>query len=139
MVNERYKKNPGKFGPKSVLGVYLRAMNMAQYRDLTFADSDKIGTEKDRKPIQTTDDQYEEELKQKLESGEITQEQYNTYSRSNYPQPSDFGGGLSIVDDEGVLSNLKGLDLPGSSPSTPADQPQESQEQTPQYQIDSNY
>ena len=40
ITNERYKKNPGKFGPKSVLGTYLRTMNMMQYRDFHYSDSD---------------------------------------------------------------------------------------------------
>lgn len=80
LTNERYKKNPGKFGPKSVIGLYLRAMNMLQYRDLTFADSDSINNVgKDIK----VDEDYEEQLKERLEKGEISQGQYNTLTKTN--------------------------------------------------------
>lgn len=119
LTNERYKKNPGKFGPKSVIGLYLRAMNMLQYRDLTFADSDSINNVgKDVK----VDEDYEEQLKAKLESGEISQGQYNTLTKTNRD-----------IQKEGY--DEKGFLIPEETES----QPEESQEQTPQYQVDPNY
>ena len=119
LTNERYKKNPGKFGPKSVIGLYLRAMNMLQYRDLTYADSDSINNV--GKDI-TVDEDYEEQLKAKLESGEISQGQYNTLTKTNRD-----------VQKEGY--DEKGFLIPEETES----QPQEPQEQTPQYQVDPNY
>ena len=133
MANERYKKNPGKFGPKSVIGVYLRAMNMTQYADLTYADSDKIGGKDDNQgPI---DEEYEANLKQKLESGEITQEQYNTLTKTNKRVLTDLGGGTSLVDENGYLT---GLDELGPI-NAPTSEPEEPQEQTPQYHVDPDY
>lgn len=118
LTNERYKKNPGKFGPKSVIGLYLRAMNMLQYRDLTYADSDSINNVgKDIK----VDEDYEEQLKAKLESGEISQGQYNTLTKTNRD-----------VQKEGY--DAKGFLIPEEET-----QPEEPQEQTPQYQVDPNY
>lgn len=137
MTNERYKKNPGKFGPKSVIGVYLRAMNMTQYRDLTFADSDKIGNSETESTPVPIDEEYEEDLLQKLNAGEITQEQYNTLTKTNSQTLNDLGGGTSFVDENGFISSLKNF-----APATDEIQiPQLAtpQEQTPQYQIDSDY
>lgn len=118
LTNERYKKNPGKFGPKSVIGLYLRAMNMLQYRDLTYADSDSINNV--GKDI-TVDEDYEEQLKAKLENGEISQGQYNTLTKTNRD-----------VQKEGY--DAKGFLIPEEET-----QPEEPQEQTPQYQVDPNY
>ena len=119
LTNERYKKNPGKFGPKSVLGLYLRAMNMLQYRDLTYADSDSINNVgKDVK----VDEDYEEQLKAKLANGEISQGQYNTLTKTNRD-----------IQKEGY--DEKGFLIPEEEES----QSEEPQEQTPQYQVDPNY
>lgn len=118
LTNERYKKNPGKFGPKSVIGLYLRAMNMLQYHDLTYADSDSINNV--GKNI-TVDEDYEEQLKTKLENGEISQGQYNTLTKTNRD-----------VQKEGY--DVNGFLIPEEE-----SQPEEPQEQAPQYQIDPNY
>lgn len=118
LTNERYKKNPGKFGPKSVIGLYLRAMNMLQYRDLTYADSDSINNV--GKNV-TVDEDYEEQLKTRLENGEISQGQYNTLTKTNRD-----------VQKEGY--DVNGFLIPEEE-----SQPEEPQEQAPQYQIDPNY
>lgn len=92
---------------------------MLQYRDLTYADSDSINNV--GKDI-TVDEDYEEQLKAKLESGEISQGQYNTLTKTNRD-----------VQKEGY--DEKGFLIPEETES----QPQEPQEQTPQYQVDPNY
>ena len=84
---------------------------MLQYRDLTYADSDSINNV--GKNV-TVDEDYEEQLKTKLENGEISQGQYNTLTKTN----RDVNGFL-IPEEES--------------------QPEEPQEQAPQYQIDPNY
>lgn len=94
-------------------------MNMLQYRDLTYADSDSINNV--GKDI-TVDEDYEKQLKAKLESGEISQGQYNTLTKTNRD-----------VQKEGY--DEKGFLIPEEEES----QPEESQEQTPQYQVDPNY
>lgn len=92
---------------------------MLQYRDLTFADSDSINNVgKDIK----VDEDYEEQLKAKLESGEISQGQYNTLTKTNRD-----------IQKEGY--DEKGFLIPEEAKS----QPEEPQEQTPQYQVDPNY
>ncbi len=86
MTNDRYRKNPATFGPKSVLGIYLRTMNMAQYRDLGYADSDQLAEVRQSKELKTDtpiDDDFEAELRKQLEAGEITQNEYNTRTKTN--------------------------------------------------------
>ena len=87
--NSIFLKDPGKFGPMSVLGMYLRVMSMSQYRDFHFSDSDHLNAEERRlareeEAQQRSEDAYLEEreakLRAQLESGEISQREYNTLS-----------------------------------------------------------
>lgn len=82
-ANKLFLKNPAKFGPKTVMGTYLRTMAMNQYCFYTYADSDKInGTLNQRKNI-PEDAEREKELKRKLEAGEISEAEYNTLTFTN--------------------------------------------------------
>lgn len=87
MSNEIYKKNPGKFGPKSVIGRYIRSMNMAQYRDYTYADSDRInfqdGKQEQEKLSQEEKEAREAALRERLENGEISESEYKTLTMTN--------------------------------------------------------
>ena len=84
-------KNPATFGPMSVIGTYLRTMNMEQYKNLTYADSEKINNEKfqqarkEQQNIKGTsyDEEFENRLLKSLEAGEISQAEYNTMSRKS--------------------------------------------------------
>lgn len=84
-------KNPATFGPMSVIGTYLRTMNMEQYKNLTYADSERINNEKfqqakkEQQNIKGTsyDEEFENRLLEKLEAGEISQAEYNTMSRKS--------------------------------------------------------
>lgn len=108
MSNEIYKKNPGKFGPKSVIGRYIRSMNMAQYKDYVYADSDKLNFQ-DKKALQEQESQEERErreaeLLRKLEDGEISQSEYNTLTMTNSDNtpansPGDFIMPNKVIDD----------------------------------------
>lgn len=75
-ANKEYAKNPGAFGPKSVFGKYMRNMKMAQYKNYTWADSDALNATEVSKPTP----EMEASLKARLDSGEITQAQYDTLS-----------------------------------------------------------
>ena len=91
LTNNQYKKDPGKFGPKSVLGLYLRTMNMTQYAQYTFEDSDHLeNANAAAAPVQEieVDEEYETKLRQRLENGEITEQQYNTLTKTNRMQES---------------------------------------------------
>lgn len=87
-TNKQYQKNPGKFGPASVIGQYIRTMNMAQYADYHYSDSDQINN-RERLAAQgiqqakDIDPNYEENLRKKYEAGEITKAAYETLSFGN--------------------------------------------------------
>lgn len=87
MSNEIYKKNPGKFGPKSVIGRYIRSMNMAQYRDFTYADSDRINFQEEKvereQLSQEEKEARENSLRERLENGEISEAEYKTLTTTN--------------------------------------------------------
>lgn len=127
MTNDKYKKDPGKFGPKSVIGTYLRTMNMTQYKDLHYEDSDDVNQlPAERKAIDVpTDEEYEQKLLDQLNSGIISETQYNTLTRTNTKTQSN-------IDENGFLIGLEDV-------KPTEDQPSEPQEQTPQYQFDSSY
>jgi hypothetical protein len=91
LANKSYMKNPATFGPMSVIGTYLRTMNMEQYKNLTYADSEKINNEKfqqarkEQQNIKGTsyDEEFENRLLESLKAGEISQAEYNTMSRKS--------------------------------------------------------
>ena len=87
------KKGPGQFGPASVIGQYIRSMNMHQYSDYTYADSDRLNFEEQKKEQEAAarreqyyDPAKEEELKKKLEAGEISQAEYETLSATTFTE-----------------------------------------------------
>ena len=137
IANEKYKRNPGKFGPKSVIGTYLRTMNMMQYRDFHYSDSDTLDNgNAATAPIAEIeiDEEYEAKLLSQLEAGEITQTQYETLTKKNSKVYNTPQAGLN---EEGLIKGLESLpinaqELDESKIETP-------QEQTPQYQVDPNY
>ena len=91
LANKSYMKNPATFGPMSVIGTYLRTMNMDQYNELKYADSEKINNEKfqqarkEQQNIKGTsyDEEFENRLLESLKAGEISQAEYNTMSRKS--------------------------------------------------------
>lgn len=94
LSNKIYLKDPAKFGPSSVIGQYLRSMNMAQYKDYNYADSDKLNFA-DKKIDQEAaarreqagvNEEYEQDLLDRLNNGEISEAEYNTLTRKNVEQ-----------------------------------------------------
>lgn len=91
LANKSYMKNPATFGPMSVIGTYLRTMNMDQYNNLKYADSEKINNErfqqakKEQQNIKgiSYDEEFENRLLESLKAGEISQAEYNTMSRKS--------------------------------------------------------
>lgn len=86
-AQKAYEKSPLTFGGGSVLGRYLRLMNMAQYRQYTYADTIPLSikaNEIKQSPAQTmglTDEEAQEkfmELQTKLDAGEISQAEFET-------------------------------------------------------------
>lgn len=89
LCNDSYLKNPQKYGPKSVIGKYIRTMGMAQYRDFHYADTERINQEyidKQRDIIARQEasakanEENEKKLLADLAAGRISQAQYETRS-----------------------------------------------------------
>jgi hypothetical protein len=89
ITNKEYLKNPAKFGRKSVLGMYLRAMNMFQYVNYRYEDSDMLNNGEAKKVkelkqrLQERNEnnvEYEQELLRQFEAGEISEAEYRTLS-----------------------------------------------------------
>lgn len=81
IANTEYVKNPSKFDGRSVIGKYLRLMNMTQYKKYVWEDSDRLNKEDEPKKIETKQEfDYEEKLKEQYLNGEISESKYNTLS-----------------------------------------------------------
>lgn len=66
-------------------------MNMTQYRDLTFADTDRLNfedrkIEQEKEAARLAQEAQEQELLKKLEDGQISQAEYDTLSVTTVPQ-----------------------------------------------------
>ena len=93
-------RDPGKFGPKSVIGSYMRTMNMKQYEDIHYeysADTlDEARAQAQGKEYKTEtiiETLNKDDLKQKLDAGEISEAEYRTLT-----EPSSLGENIDFVD-----------------------------------------
>lgn len=82
LTNREYLKNPARFNSKSVLGLYMRTMNMFQWAKYGYADSDMLNNQQAeelarRKQI-VQENNNDEELQRKYEAGEISEAEYRT-------------------------------------------------------------
>lgn len=109
--NKQWLKDPAKFGPMSVLGPYLREMNMTQNKGYTYQDSDRLNFSVSRRVEDASSPANEEELanfekvlKQKLENKEITQAEYDTMTLSN----KDLESSLRFLNGETPQEHLSG-------------------------------
>lgn len=96
---------------------------MVQYADYTFADSDHLRQPEstdDKNEETTNDEDYEKQLLEKLQAGEISQGQYDTLTRTN-------------AKDVPYSENIQFVEMEDAA------EPSTSQEQTPQYQISATY
>jgi len=135
MTNKQYLKDPAKFGPKSVIGTYIRTMNMQQYREYTFSDSDMLNGKLDQQAEDTTpqlseeeENTYEEQLRARLESGEISQAEYDTLTHTNADR--SIGRAKQNIEVMPQVEQLTGNDILESLGAIPP---------TPTYSIDETY
>lgn len=75
-----YAKDPHKMNGMSVFGKYLSKMKLKQWKQYGWADTEKLRAQSEErsKNALASQKQYEEEMKQKLENGEISEAQYKT-------------------------------------------------------------
>jgi len=93
MANKAYLANPATFGPKTVLGKYIRTMGMGQYRKYGYEDSEMLNNQElyelqRRQAAQKRnyDAEREKELEKKFKAGEISEAEYKTLSHKDIIQ-----------------------------------------------------
>lgn len=78
--DKAYAKDPYRMNGMSVFGKYLSKMRLKQWKDYSWADTEKIAQEKEEKTQKDLEQQkkFEESMKQQLEKGEISEAEYKT-------------------------------------------------------------
>jgi hypothetical protein len=78
--DKAYAKDPYKMNGMSVFGKYLSKMRLKQWKDYSWADTEKIAQEKEKKTQKDLEQQkkFEESMKEQLEKGEISEAEYKT-------------------------------------------------------------
>ena len=119
MANKKYLQNPAQFGPMSVIGTYMRTMNMDQYAKYGYEDTDYLN-DLDKKMNTAAkkaqeelgyNEKYEAELEKKFEAGEISESEYKTLSRKAIIETMRKQQAPKLVNEDGTL-NLLAKDKP---------------------------
>lgn len=102
-----FNANPEKMTGMSVIGKYLSKMKLSQWGKYRWADTEKLQQELDEKAAAAIErnKQLEEELKVRLDAGEISEAEYKTLT-SEETQYNDMRNGTSPI----------GVGMPGPSP-----------------------
>ena len=89
-----YQKDPYKMNGMSVFGKYLSKMKLKQWKEYTWADTERLKIEAEEKAkLYGKPDIAAEELekmKTQFENGEITEAQYKTYAEVLAPEPQSW-------------------------------------------------
>lgn len=82
--DKAYAKSPQKMNGMSVLGRYLSKMKLKQFKDYTWADTEKLQEEYRRRAWEKQEEQkaIEEQARQQFDKGQISQAQYKTLTSS---------------------------------------------------------
>lgn len=88
-----YAKDPYKMNGMSVFGKYLSKMKLKQWKNYTWADTERLATEAEEKAklygnINAINEEEISHMKEALENGEISEAQYKTYMQINQPESS---------------------------------------------------
>lgn len=87
-----YQKDPYKMNGMSVFGKYLSKMKLKQWKNYTWADTERLKLEAEEKaklygnPNQIAEEEIAK-MKEAYENGEITEAQYQTYAEIKAPEP----------------------------------------------------
>ena len=93
MRDRAYAKDPMKMNGMSVIGKYLSKMKLKQWKNFTWADSERLQAEAEEKakkygqPADIAKEQLEQ-IKEAYENGEISEAQYLTYAETHAPEPA---------------------------------------------------
>lgn len=86
-ANKLFKRDPGAFGPQSVIGPYLRDMRLAQYKEFGYKDSDRLNADYNQAQLELAQrrerakkekEEQARKLREKAEQGEITEAEFRT-------------------------------------------------------------
>ena len=88
-----YAKDPYKMNGMSVFGKYLSKMKLKQWKNYTWADTERLRLEAEEKAklcgnVNQISENEIDNMKQAYENGEITEAQYKTYTEIHQPEPS---------------------------------------------------
>ena len=86
-----YQKDPYKMNGMSVFGKYLSKMKLKQWKEYSWADTERLKQEEEEKAAEQgmPEEQRQQkldEMKQAFENGEITEAQYLTYAATQVPE-----------------------------------------------------
>ena len=94
-----YAKDPYKMNGMSVFGKYLSKMKLKQWKNYTWADTERLKQEAEEKAklygnVNAVDQEALNNIKIAYENGEISEAQFKTYTETHQPEPSfDFSAG----------------------------------------------
>lgn len=82
--DKAFNKDPSKMNGMSVFGKYLSKMRLNQWKEKTWADTEKIAAEAEEKKKKWEEEKKssEEEIRRQFENGEINEAQYKTLMRT---------------------------------------------------------
>lgn len=88
-----YAKDPYKMNGMSVFGKYLSKMKLKQWKNFSWADTERLKLEAEEKAklygnVNAIKEEEIIHMKEAFENGEINEAQYKTYMQINQPEPS---------------------------------------------------
>lgn len=88
-----YAKDPYKINGMSVFGKYLSKMKLRQWKEFTWADTERLRIENEEKAALYGNNNAIPQteiaaMKEAFDNGEITEAQYKTYAATHQPEPS---------------------------------------------------
>ena len=118
--NKAYAKDPFKMNGMSVFGKYLSKMKLQQWKDYGWADTERLAAENEqrRAAAQEAEREFEEEVRQKYENGEISEAQYKTltstekqYADAPMMMPKDAVATNGFYNEQNFMSDDQLIDL----------------------------
>lgn len=98
--DKAYAKNPAKKNDVAVFGKYLSKMKLKQWKNCTWADSEKLQEERKlQEQVRQRDKKIQKQfIQQQYENGQITQAQYRTLVQSDIQRQQDILSGRNNQD-----------------------------------------
>ena len=90
--DKAYAKNPSKMNGMSVIGKYLSKMKLKQFKDVRWADSQRLQEQHEKaiKVKQEEQDAEAERVREQFQNGEISEAQYRTLVSTEYQKQHEY-------------------------------------------------